>query len=358
MKNLNLTFYFAIIALFFMHGNMYAQTPGGNFDLSPWKLQGLDSRGTNRKTIQGSTLERGYKDQWFYATSSVNMYFKCPSNGGTTPGTKYPRVELRQTGRGANWKMIDHKTHQLTARCRVVNAPSQKPHIIIGQIHGHEKNSELLKIRWTGYKPGKCYVEARFQRNDREGAEYAVKLAQNLSLNDPIDYKIVMRNGKVTVTINGRSASQTYTTRYYGTTDRYYFKAGNYLNYTSRNGNDYSRVKFNKLDLAHPSSRRIGESTPMVSGDVIKLGNPLALHVYPNPTDGAATITFNLLQKTNVHITILDMMGKEVRQQAQLLDRVGLQEVSLSLTGLPSGVYLIRVSTPFEQSLRQVVLSN
>ena len=54
----------------------------------------------------------------------------------------------------------------LTAQCKVIVVATAKPQSIIGQIHGSETNSELLKIRWTGYLAGKCYVEARYQTND------------------------------------------------------------------------------------------------------------------------------------------------------------------------------------------------
>jgi hypothetical protein len=57
-----------------------------------------------------------------------------------------------------------------------------------------------------------------------------------------------MKKGVVNVSVNGKSVSQTYTTQYYGTTDGYYFKAGDYLQYSNSN-QVFSEVKFYSLVL-------------------------------------------------------------------------------------------------------------
>jgi hypothetical protein len=59
-----------------------------------------------------------------------------------------------------------------------------------------------------------------------------------------------MKAGKITVWMNGVSASQTYTTAYFGTTDAYYFKAGGYLQYNGSNPVVYGKTQFYKLSLA------------------------------------------------------------------------------------------------------------
>jgi hypothetical protein len=205
--------------------------PGENFDLSAWKLQTINEVDNSFLEIKGSENLKIYSSSFFYTNQQDEaMVFKVPSNGGTTSAhASYPRVELRQLTDGANWKISDQNEHYLTARCKVINVAEVKPKTIIGQIHGHENNSELLKLRWTGYKPGECFIEARFQTNDSVGSEYGIKLAENLSLGDMVDYTITMKEGTINVTVNGNSGSQTYTHEFYGTTDEYYFKAGNYI---------------------------------------------------------------------------------------------------------------------------------
>jgi hypothetical protein len=140
--------------------------PGANFDLNAWKLQTLDA---DLKFIEKTPfeLEAGYTSTFFYTDSTDgSMVFNVPSNGSSTANSTYPRVELRQVLGGANWHLTDQTEHYLTSECKVMAVAQPKPGIIIGQIHGYEDESELLKLRWTGYKPGQCYIEARFELND------------------------------------------------------------------------------------------------------------------------------------------------------------------------------------------------
>jgi hypothetical protein len=208
--------------------------PGKNFDLSAFKLQTLDD-GKNFKEISPSLLSSGYTSQYFYTDKNDgSAVFAVPSDGATTKGTHYARTELRQTGHDADWRLTDAKLHYLRVKCAVLIVAEAKPQTIIGQIHGSQKDSELLKIRWTGYKPGKCFVEARLQKNNKSRDEYGAVLAEGLSLGDVIEYTVTMQNGIITVTIGSRSASQTLTAEFYGTSDSYYFKAGNYFQYNGR----------------------------------------------------------------------------------------------------------------------------
>ena len=224
--------------------------PGHNFDLSAFKLQTLTNDGEYIE-VYDDELADGHISKYFFTNSdNRSIVMRTPSSGeATSKGTKYLRTELRQTGANSNWSLKDKDSHVLTAVVSVDEVAIPKPQVIIGQIHGSEKNSEMLKIRWTGYRPGECYIEARFQYNDEKGAEYGVKLAEGLSLGDKVEYTITMKQGIVEVTINGKSASQTYTPEFYGDTDHYYFKAGNYLQYKGADPVLWSTVHLYKLSI-------------------------------------------------------------------------------------------------------------
>ena len=96
---------------------------------------------------------------------------------------------------------------------------------------------------------GQCYIDAQFKTNDWNKNDYTIKLITGLSLGDLISYKISMKAGKITVNINDHITSYTYLSTYYGTTDRYYFKAGNYLQYHSTDPSIYGLVQFYELSL-------------------------------------------------------------------------------------------------------------
>lgn len=200
-------------------------------DLSAFKLQTLDASGEFLE-IPAEKLVAGYTQKLFYPdVQEGSLVFAVPSNGASTKNTKYSRTELRQTGAQGDWALMDPVRHVMRVKLRVMEVAEKKPQTIIGQIHGSEKFSEMIKLRWTGFKAKTGYVEARFKTNDDTHKEIGVKLAEGLSLGDMIDYTISMQSGVVTVTVNGQSTSHTYTPAVYGSTDKYYFKAGNYLQY-------------------------------------------------------------------------------------------------------------------------------
>lgn len=223
--------------------------PSSNFDLSAWKLQTLDS---NYKFIEfrPAQLTAGYTSEFFHTNpTDGSMVFRVPSNGQPTSTASCPRSELRQMTQGANWALADTTEHYLAAECKVITVASENPQTIIGQIHGSDKVSQILKLRWNGEQPHHCYIEAQFKTNNAIKKDSTVKLVTGLSLGDLISYVITMKAGTINVIINGYSISKTYTSNYFGTTDKYYFKAGNYLQYSSNDPSIYGLVQFYKLSL-------------------------------------------------------------------------------------------------------------
>ncbi len=317
--------------------------PGSNFDLSAWKLQTLDQNLLFTE-IAASSLVSGYTSDFFYTNSSDgSIVFNVPSNGTPTSGSTYPRVELRQMTSGANWKMTDATEHYLTAQCKIVAVAAAKPQTIIGQIHGSETNSELLKIRWTGYLPNLCKIEARYELNDATQAEYGVTLASGLSLGDLIEYTITMKNGTITCTVNGVSASQTYTTAFFGTTDAYYFKAGNYLQYNPQTVPDptviYGQNQFYKLSL---NKLTTVDQTISESNEV---------SIYPNPAKDKIKINDTSSINSNINLQIYDWNGRLVKS----MNCVDNQ--SLDVSDLAKGIYLAKIINNTSSNTAKFVIS-
>jgi hypothetical protein len=211
-----------------------AAAQNGAIDLSAFKLQTLDASNAFLE-IQAPALLAGYSQKLFYKDPQDGaLVMSVPSDGGLTQNTHYSRTELRQTGAQADWNLLDPVRHVMRVKTKVVQVAEAKPQVIIGQIHGVEKASEMLKLRWTGFKPGTGYVEARFKTNDKERKEYGIRLAEKLSLGDMLDFTITMEKGVITVAMNGKTATQTYTPEVFGVTNKYYFKAGNYFQYNAQ----------------------------------------------------------------------------------------------------------------------------
>lgn len=312
--------------------------PGKNFDLKDWKLQTINTVDNTFKEITATKLVAGYSSDLFYTDSGDgSVVFKVPSNGATTSGSGYPRCELRQMTAGANWPLNDPTEHYLYAECKVTNVADEKPQIIIGQIHGSEINSELIKLRWTGFEARKCYVEARFENNDVTQSEYGVKLATGLSLGDLITYSITMKSGKITVTVNGNSASQTYTSEYFGTTDAYYFKAGNYFQYNNQTVPDptilYGQTKFYNLTLDKTLATKSFD-----------LSN---FEYYPNPVESVLTLNYTNLVTS---IQVYNLVGQLVLESFP-----NLQNPQIDIGHLPKAIYYVDVLSEEKREVIKVV---
>ena len=337
-----------ILSILFLKIKIFALNPllppNSNFDLSAWKAQTLDET-LKLANILSTDLMKGYTSGFFYTnTTDGSLVFKVPSNGEAITGaTGYPRVELRQMSAGANWSLTDPVEHYLSAQCKVLVVAQAKPQTIIGQIHGSETNSELLKLRWTGYLPGQCKIEARYELNDATQAEYGVTLVSGLSLGDLIDYTITMKNGTIICTVNGVSASQTYTTTFFGTTDAYYFKAGNYLQYNPLTVPDptviYAQNQFYKITLIKQEQT---ELTPLNWGD---------LNIYPNPAKDKIEINSLYSISDNVNFQIYEWSGKLVKSLNTDVNQ------SINVSDLANGIYLAKISNNTSSNKLKFIIS-
>lgn len=74
------------------------------------------------------------------------------------------------------------------------------------------------------------------------------------------------------------------------------------------------------------------------------LASAAALQLYPNPTVGETTVAFRLTQPTNVELTVLDALGRQVAvlQSGQL--NAGQQEIRWVPAASAKGVYFIRLT--------------
>jgi poly(beta-D-mannuronate) lyase len=208
-----------------------SRPPGQNFDLSRFNLQTPLSSGGGFVTIRPPALST-YTSSIFYTGPDGAMTFWCPVNGATTGGTSYPRSELRDH---AEWSITG--THTLTARCRVLQQPSNG-NTIIGQVHGHVGGSELCKLRYSNGR-----VEAGVK--PQLGGSETRRFITNVAVGSMIDYSIRVSNRVLTVTVNGTSVTHSLNSSW--NADTYYFKAGTYPQDNSGGSSEGSRVAFYSL---------------------------------------------------------------------------------------------------------------
>ncbi len=79
------------------------------------------------------------------------------------------------------------------------------------------------------------------------------------------------------------------------------------------------------------------------------------LDLYPNPSSQNTRLSYSLEQSSDVRVDVLDISGRIVSQVYQGTQASGDQNIEIELTGLESGVYLVRIQSGGEQIVRKLV---
>jgi hypothetical protein len=95
----------------------------------------------------------------------------------------------------------------------------------------------------------------------------------------------------------------------------------------------------------------LGESVDEISA------NKNAVKVFPNPSNGISNISFKLFEKSDVSISILNLMGEVILETNQLEVSPGEYTKTLSTKELSSGMYLVRIKLNNLIYTQQLVIS-
>lgn len=115
---------------------------------------------------------------------------------------------------------------------------------------------------------------------------------------------------------------------------------------TARDGN---RVTFNNI-----SFESAGAILPTRPGET-----PVRIRLdqnYPNPFNTGTVIRFSLPTSNVIRLDIYDILGRRVATLAEGLRESGTHEVQFDASNLSSGIYLYRLSTPFEVITKKMAL--
>ncbi|WP_201861595.1 polysaccharide lyase family 7 protein [Microvirga soli] len=284
--------------------------PGGNFDLSNWKITlPVDANGgLSGNAMEVKNLSTYQNSKYFYTAADGAMTFVASVDGATTSGSSYARSELREMNGTANaaWNL---KTGGfMSATLEVDAAPIRDGmggRIIVGQIHG--QNDELVRLYWEN---GKLYFA-----NDQAGSSnsetkfYFVNASgqqPNVSLDERFSYTIDAKGDTLEVTVfaDGQIYKSVSKINSVWQSDTFYFKAGAYLGANETNGTGYGQTSFYALNFNHDGT----VTTPTQPSEPAKPSEPVPSPIEPTkpsepaptePTTPTAPITTKTLSGTS-----------------------------------------------------------
>lgn len=117
-----------------------------------------------------------------------------------------------------------------------------------------------------------------------------------------------------------------------------------------------------------PMEITLNEGTPSVSGismvvtsqQVIFLGMEESEFVsglskpFPNPVTGQVSLVVNMLKPATLRVDLVDLMGRTIMQQTFTMINSGKMDMDLS--GLPAGIYSIRISDPDQHRMGSAII--
>jgi hypothetical protein len=97
----------------------------------------------------------------------------------------------------------------------------------------------------------------------------------------------------------------------------------------------------------------------LTSVDHAPAGGPDSFHLlnaYPNPFNSRTTVVFDVSQKTNVRLSLFDLLGREVRVVTNGIIDPGVHRVTLDGVNLSTGTYYLQLSTDRERKVKPILL--
>jgi hypothetical protein len=94
----------------------------------------------------------------------------------------------------------------------------------------------------------------------------------------------------------------------------------------------------------------------VVEGATPALPTALSITAAPNPFNPTTCISFSLAEASNIRLDVFDLLGRKIAMLQDEPMSVGEYEVIWDASGLPSGVYLVRLSAGEHAATEKVVL--
>ncbi|MCB2199755.1 T9SS type A sorting domain-containing protein [bacterium] len=110
--------------------------------------------------------------------------------------------------------------------------------------------------------------------------------------------------------------------------------------------------------FSHPYLIRIASTQSLsVTEHPYELPAAVSLEsAWPNPFNSSTLIRYELPATNDVHLSVVDLLGREVAVLVQTIQQAGMHEVQWNAAGNPSGIYFIRLEAGMINQTRKVLL--
>lgn len=79
-----------------------------------------------------------------------------------------------------------------------------------------------------------------------------------------------------------------------------------------------------------------------------EIDNNQSINIYPNPLSSSSTFEFNLLESREITLSIIDVMGREIKSISGINLQSGKSKIIIDLSELNNGVYFCKTNLSFE----------
>ena len=128
----------------------------------------------------------------------------------------------------------------------------------------------------------------------------------------------------------------------------------------SLRGNSEKPLKYNYSDVACDAYYRLKQ---VDHNGELKYYNTIYIEnnktsdyamVHPNPAKDKLTISYNAKTITRVNVSLLDVSGREVKNETLMFDHEN-REASLNIETLQNGLYFIRIENGYSVILQKMI---
>ena len=98
-------------------------------------------------------------------------------------------------------------------------------------------------------------------------------------------------------------------------------------------------------------------SVALSHDDAAEIPTAFALHQnYPNPFNATTVLRFDVPTESRVEVVLYNVQGQEVARPVDQLMAAGRHEVNFDAAGLPTGMYLAKMSAADFSAVQKIVL--